>query len=430
MQDDRQSFPGVIDTAQAIARGDLTAEQAVRACLDRIASLETDVEAWVEVDETGAIAAARALDMAPRRGPLHGVPLAVKDIFAVRGLAWRCGSPIWKDRVADFDAGSVALARRAGAVVLGKSETTEFAGYHPTRTRNPFDPDRTPGGSSSGSAAAVACGMVPLAFGTQTSGSIIRPASFCGVVGYKPSFDLIETGGVAPLARSLDTVGVFTRSVADAALAIGALSGLDLLPGPQFRPSGLSLYRSCAWDEALPEFVPVWEAFEQALGGTLAVDSFHPGPDLEERLAQAPELHARIMALEASQALAHEYAIAADLLSDGMRMQIERGQAISPKARAQDRSALLEMRHLFTEHIPKNAVWLTPAASGPAPLIANGTGNPAFNRIWTLLGLPCCTVPLLQGPEGHPIGVQVVGMVGNDRGVLNVADWLMRTFGS
>ena len=179
-----------LETRARIADGRLTAEAATEALLERVAALEPDIGAWVAVDADGARNAARALDEGPERGALHGVALGVKDIFAAKDLPWRCGSPIWADRVAAFDAASVALARAAGAVILGKTETTEFAGYKPCRTRNPAAPGRTPGGSSSGSAAAVAAGMVPLAFGTQTSGSVIRPASFCGVVGYKPSFDL------------------------------------------------------------------------------------------------------------------------------------------------------------------------------------------------------------------------------------------------
>ncbi|MGD9866333.1 MAG: amidase family protein, partial [Pseudodonghicola sp.] len=230
MKDQNCALPGALDTVRAIAEGRLTAEAATRARLERCAECEDEIGAWVHLDAEGALAAARALDAGPMRGPLHGVALGVKDIFAVRDLPWRSGSPIWRDRVAGFDAGSVALARQAGAVILGKTETTEFAGYKPSRTRNPVVPGATPGGSSSGSAAAVAAGMVPLALGTQTSGSIIRPAAFCGVVGFKPSFDLIETGGVTVFARSFDTVGVFARSVPDAALGIEALTGLELQP--------------------------------------------------------------------------------------------------------------------------------------------------------------------------------------------------------
>ncbi len=422
-QDD---LPGAIATVTAIADGRMTAEDALRQRLERIEAREAEVQAWVAVDHDGALAAARMID-AGHGGALAGLPLGVKDIFAVRGLPWRCGSPIWADRVAEADAGVVALARAGGAVILGKTETTEFAGYTPTRTRNPHDLSRTPGGSSSGSAAAVACGMVPLAFGTQTSGSIIRPASYCGVVGFKPSFDLLEPGGVAPLARSLDTVGVFARSVPDAAFAVSILSGIDL-EGDTGAPRRLPVYRSAAWSQAEPEMAAAWEAFEAALDDRFADQVFPAG--IETQLTAGFDLHARIMATEAAQALAFEHLSAPEQLSDALRRQLEDGRAVSPDQRTEDRRALLLLRRQFDTHVPRDAVWLTPSATGPAPAFEDGTGAPAFNRLWSLLGLPCCSVPLLATEDGLPIGVQVVGALGNDRGVLSVAHRLMTEFGT
>lgn len=422
-QDD---LPGAIATVTAIADGRMTAEDALRQRLERIDASEADVQAWVAVDRDGGLAAARAVD-AGHGGALAGLPLGVKDIFAVRGLPWRCGSPIWADRVAQSDAGVVALARAAGAVILGKTETTEFAGYTPTRTRNPHDLSRTPGGSSSGSAAAVACGMVPLAFGTQTSGSIIRPASYCGVVGYKPSFDLLETGGVAPLSRSMDTVGVFARSVPDAAFAVSVLAGIDL-EGDAGAQSLLPVYRSAAWAQANPALSTAWEAFETALGSRFAEQVFPT--ETEAQLVAGFDLHARIMATEAAQALAFEHAKAPELLSDALRRQLDEGRAQSPDRRAEDRRALHVLRRQFDTHVPRDAVWLTPSATGPAPAFEDGTGAPAFNRLWSLLGLPCCSVPLLATEAGLPIGVQVVGALGNDRGVLSTAHRLMTEFGT
>lgn len=428
MPDVSKGIPGVVETVRDIADGRLTAEKVARAHLNRIAEMEAGVGAWVAIDEAGSIAAAQALDNGPVLGPLHGVPLGVKDIFAVRDMPWRCGSPIWRDRIAGFDAGSVALARRAGAVVLGKTETTEFAGYQPARTRNPAAPKKTPGGSSSGSAAAVACGMVPLALGTQTSGSIIRPASFCGVVGYKPSFDLIETGGVAPLSRSLDTVGLFARSVPDAALGVEALTGLKLQPESTAAPGSLSLYRSPVWDQAEPDLQTAWEDLEKHLARQPGLQDMIFAPKIEAQLREAPTLHARLMALEASEALAFEHNFAPEQLSRGLLAQLEEGRGASAELRARDRLAMRTLRQMFGANVPADAVWLTPAATGPAPDFESGTGNPVFNRIWSLLGLPCCTVPVLRSSEGHPIGVQVVGAMGNDRGVLTIADWLMRRF--
>jgi Asp-tRNA(Asn)/Glu-tRNA(Gln) amidotransferase A subunit family amidase len=430
MKDRSAELPGALETCRAIAQGELSAEAALRARLDRCAALEDDLGAWVHIDAAGALAAARALDQGPVRGKLHGVPVGVKDIFAVRGLPWRCGSPIWRDRVADFDAGAVALARQAGAVILGKTETTEFAGYQPARTRNPVVPGATPGGSSAGSAAAVAAGMVPIALGTQTSGSIIRPASFCGVVGFKPSFDLIETGGISVFARSFDTVGVFARTVPDAALAVEALSGLELQPEDGMGAIALSTLRSPVWDAASPEMQTAWVEFADrlALRTRLRHAPFSEG--LYDAMAGVPALHARIMAAEAAQALAYEAMIAPDQLSQGLQAQIAQGAAQSSAQRHADRAQMIALRQRAMAETRPGDIWLTPATPGAAPPFDSGTGDPIFNRIWSLLGFPCCTVPILRDPARRPMGVQVVGRHGDDRAVLSVAHWLLERFGA
>ncbi|WP_179300286.1 amidase [Pseudothioclava arenosa] len=422
MKDLAQELPGALETVRAIADGRLSAEAATRARLDRCAAREPGIGAWVEIDAEGAIAAARALDAGPIRGPLHGVALGVKDIFAVRDLPWRSGSPIWRGRVAEFDAPSVALARGAGAVILGKTETTEFAGYQPCRTRNPVVPGATPGGSSSGSAAAVAAGMAPLALGTQTSGSIIRPASYCGVVGYKPSFDLVDPSGVSVFARSFDTVGVFARSVPDAALAIEALSGLRLQPGSTGARPTVSVLRGPTWGKASAELQRVWAGFEARLRYCA------PSPfdsDIRAEMAEIPALHARIMAVEASEALAYELATAEEFLSEGLRAQIAEGRAQSSEERLADRAAMIAFRQRMMARTAPGDIWLTPATTGGAPPFETGTGDPAFNRLWSLLGFPCCTVPILEDEAGRPIGVQVVGRLGDDAAVLEVAHSLM-----
>jgi len=421
---------GALEIVQAIAQGELTAEAAVRSCLERCAAREEEIGAWVHLDAEGALAAARGLDAGPVQGPLHGVPLGVKDIFAVRDMPWRCGSPIWRDRIAGYDAGSVALARSAGAVILGKTETTEFAGYQPSRTRNPVVPGATPGGSSSGSAAAVAAGMVPLAFGTQTSGSIIRPAAFCGVVGFKPSFDLIEAGGISVFARSFDTVGVFARSVPDAALGVEALTGLELRPEAAAPGQQWSLFRSPVWAAATAEMARAWEAFEGDLAGQVALGRPPFSAALLADLAAVPALHARLMAVEASEALAHEVAIGAELLSPGLRDQILEGSALSPAQRLADRAAMHAVRQRAMSETRPGDIWLTPATTGVAPPFESGTGDPIFNRIWSLLGFPSCTVPILRDAENRPMGVQVVGRHGDDRAVLTAAHFLMQRFGA
>ncbi|TDE34801.1 amidase [Antarcticimicrobium sediminis] len=418
---------GALATRTEIAAGRLTATEATEALIARISDLEPELRAWVHVDAEGARADAAALDAGPNRGPLHGVALGVKDLFAAAGLPWRSGSPIWKDRIAGFDAAPVALARRAGAIVLGKTVTTEFAGYKPSQTRNPVAPGRTPGGSSSGSAAAVAAGMVPLAFGTQTSGSVIRPASFCGVVGFKPSFDLIEPYGVTALARSFDTVGLFARDVPDVAFGIEALTGLALpLPTLAQAPCPMTLFRSAAWSKAEPDLLRAWDAFEADLIATGAQLHDTLPPSFVRALDPVLELHARIMAVEASEALAYEAEIAPDLLSAGLRAQIEEGRAVPPAQRHADRLALTRLRARAVSDLDPSAVWLTPSSCGAAPDFDASTGDPAFNRTWSLLGLPSCSVPLLSDDAGRPIGVQVVGAMGNDHGVLATANWLMQ----
>ncbi|SHL59542.1 amidase [Roseibium suaedae] len=418
-----------LETRKAIAEGKLTAVAATEELLDRVAALEPDVEAWVHINTKGALDAAAQLDRSTDKAPLHGVAFGVKDLFAVKDLPWRCGSPIWKDRTASFDAPVIALLRQAGGIVLGKTETTEFAGYKPSRTRNPAAPGRTPGGSSSGSAAAVACGMVPLAFGTQTSGSIIRPASFCGVVGFKPSFDTLETSGIAPLSRSLDTVGLFARDVPDIAFAMEALTGTSLQPGDASTPPvPLGVFRSAAWPYAEPALVTAWESFEERLA---SLQGPVPSPlpdDFTAALDPVLDLHVRLMALEAAEALAHESAIAPELLSEGLAQQLADGRATSAGQRREDRQHLNRLRAMAFNSLAPDAVWLTPSSCGPAPAFEAGTGNPAFNRTWSLLGLPCCSVPILSDAEGRPMGVQVVGAMGNDQGVLAAAHWLMQAF--
>lgn len=429
MKDFGSDLPGALETVRAIAEGRLTAEAATRARLERCARHEGEIGAWVHLDADRALATARALDNGPVRGRLHGVPLGVKDIFAVKDMPWRSGSPIWRDRVAGFDAGSVALARAAGAVILGKTETTEFAGYQASRTRNPVVQGATPGGSSSGSAAAVAAGMVPLALGTQTSGSIIRPAAFCGIVGFKPSFGLIEVGGISVFARSFDTVGVFARSVPDAALGIEALTGLALQPENGRPRAALSILRSAVWDAATPAMQAVWEGFENRLlgGGSLGRTPFSEA--FQAEMAAIPELHARLMEVEASEALAHEAAIAREKLSESLRGQIERGERQTPAGRHADRARMIDLRMRAMSETRPGDIWLTPSTTGIAPPFEGGTGDPIFNRIWSLLGFPCCTVPILHDGENRPMGVQVVGRHGDDHAVLSVAHWLLERFG-
>jgi Asp-tRNA(Asn)/Glu-tRNA(Gln) amidotransferase A subunit family amidase len=408
----------VHEAQQRIAAGTLTAEALVRACLERIAARESAVGAWTHLDPDQALAEARARDQSRERGPLHGIPVGVKDIMDTADMPTSYGSRAYRGFRPAADAGCVALARAAGAVILGKTVTTEFAAMSPGKTRNPHDPAHTPGGSSSGSAAGVADFMMPLAFGTQTAGSIVRPASFCGVVGYKPSFGLVATAGVKPLAPSLDTIGGFARSVADVALFIAALTDRrDLVPSaPAARPR-IGIYHTEPWDHAQPATAAALEAARRALERAGAVIADRPAFAGFDKLGAA---QLTIMNHEAARNLAWErlnrgneiMPRTAALLADGLAVDV----AAYDEALANAAAARAALGTFFGEF----DAMLVPAAPGEAPLAAT-TGDPVFNRPWTLLHLPCITLPGQRGPAGLPVGVQLVGRPRGDARLLAIA---------
>jgi len=410
--------------ATHLADGRLTAEALARSCLDRIAAREPDVQAWQALDPDRAIAQARAADAAGRPGPLRGLPIGVKDLMATTDLPTTCGSPIYDGAVMPYDAACVALARLAGGIVMGKTVTTEFATYQPGKTRNPRDPSRTPGGSSSGSAAAVAVGMVPLAFGTQTAGSVIRPAAFCGVVGYKPTYGLIETAGVKSLAPALDTVGVFARTVSDAAFLVEAVTGVALpVAAPTEAPTApptLKLCTSPAWSAAEPEMVRAWDALVEDLARWTQVEIL----TLPSLYGEAIAAQERIMAYQAFRALSHEWRAHRDALSPSLQALLADGRAMSRETYDADLAVMHRVRADFADVLPDGAVILTPSAPGAAPAWESGTGSPVFNRLWTLIGTPCVNVPGLSTVGGLPLGVQVIARPGHDRTALTAAAWL------
>ena len=413
------------EIAREIAAGGLRSEDAVAACLERIAAREPTVGAWHYLDREAALAASRQRDAAPPMGPLHGVPIAVKDLIDTADMPTGYGSSIYEGHRPAADAACVAIARAAGAVVLGKTVTTEFACFTPGKTANPHNPAHTPGGSSSGSAAAVAAQMAPLALGTQTAGSVIRPASFCGVVGYKPSFGLIPRAGVKPLADSLDTVGTMARNVADAAFFAGVLGGRPALRHvamPAAAPR-IGLYRTPMWDEAEENSAMALDRARLALerGGAsvdeIAVPAEHRG------LTAAQEA---VMGFELAQGLAHERLQHSAELSPRLAQQLDEGMTVGApeyeKAQAETALARLKLDAFFGAC---DAV-LTPAAAGEAPPGLGYTGNPVFNRMWTLLGTPCVTIPTVWGTSGLPTGVQLVGRIGDDVRLIAAAMFLER----
>jgi Asp-tRNA(Asn)/Glu-tRNA(Gln) amidotransferase A subunit family amidase len=386
------------------------------ACLARIAAREPVIHAWAALEADQARRQARALDAGRVRGPLHGLPIGVKDIIDTSDLVTEYGSPIYRGHHPAADAACVALARAAGAVVL--------AAYSPAATVNPCDVTRTPGGSSSGSAAAVADRMVPLALGTQTAGSVIRPASFCGIVGYKPSYGTIGRAGVKLVADSFDTVGAFARTVADAALLVGALSSRpDLVDLP--RVDGrlrIGLCRTHEWIHVLPEAASALETAGRRLG---AAGAQIVTIELPERFAGLGEAHAVIAGYESARSLAYERFVHGELLTPRLRAELDAGGRVTAARYDAARSLARACRAEFAGVAGECDVLLTPSATGEAPAGLESTGDPVMNRVWTLLRVPCINVPAARGPHGLPVGVQIVGRRDDDARALAAAAWIL-----
>ncbi|CFM79886.1 amidase [Bordetella pertussis] len=397
------------------------------AALLPIRAHEPVVRAWRELDVDAARAQARRLDTHAARGLLAGVPIAVKDIFLTEQFPTRYGSPIYEHGIAGTDADCVARARAAGALVLGKTVTTEFAYFTPGPTANPRDPSRTPGDSSSGSAAAVAAGMVPLAFGSQTAGSLIRPASYCGVFALKPTHGLHSLAGAKAMAPSLDTLGWLARDAGDLELMRCALAGEDYRPLPDARPAALRLgiCLTHEWHAIEPDGAQAFahaQVLCTAAGAQLAPLVL---PDALQGLMQAQQT---IMAYEAARSLAAEWRDARARLSPAMQALIEAGLGCDAQSYAQA-LALAARGRAHLEHAMRDLdAVIAPAAPGEAPPGLARTGDPIFSRVWTLLGLPCVNVPGLAGPHGMPIGVQLIGRPGDERRLLAVAAALHRVF--
>ncbi|MBT2324490.1 amidase [Variovorax paradoxus] len=413
---------------QAMAAGAMSAEAAVRAALERIAEREPLIHAWQHVDAEGAIAAARALDargLSGLVGLLGGVPIGVKDLIATADMPTRYGSPIYEGFRPAADAGCVAIARSAGAVVLGKTVTTEFAYFSPGPTANPCNPAHTPGGSSSGSAAAVADGMVPIAFGTQTAGSLIRPASFCGVFALKPGYGAPSLAGVKPFSPSLDTLGWLARSADDLELMRCAMNGTAFAPLPVPAPGALRL-GICRTHEWPAIDAGGAAAYEQALERAAAAGVALSDVALPAAWAGLLEAQKTVMAYEAARQLDTEWRQYPAQLSAALGALLQTGRDCTDEAYAEALAQAAGARRLLPELMRDVDALLVPAAPGEAPAGLAATGDPAFNRIWTLLGPPCVGVPGLRGPQGLPIGVQLVGHAEHERELLAAAGSLHR----
>jgi Asp-tRNA(Asn)/Glu-tRNA(Gln) amidotransferase A subunit family amidase len=406
-----------------LERREITAEQLVHACLERIQAREGDVQAWEYLAADSALEQARQLDRRPVQGLLHGIPIAVKDLFDTADMPTTYGSPIYASHKPIADAAAVALCRAQGGLMLGKTVTTEFATFKPGKTRNPRGITHTPGGSSSGSAAAVADCMVPLAFASQTAASVIRPAAFCGVVGYKPSFGLVNRTGVKALSDTLDTIGFIARSVDDVALFAAATTGdrgllqLDVSHAPR-----IAMCHTHEWPHADED---THKAFEHS-ARVLALAGI-PIRELELPLlfSQLMQAQKEIMAFDVVRSLAHERLRQPHLLSDQLNQVINTGLEISVERHYANLQLAQSARGMVSNAFGAFEVLLAPSAIGEAPDTLTQTGDPVFSRVWTLLGLPCVHLPFFKGRTGMPVGLQVVGRHGEDKVVLRVAKWLM-----
>lgn len=411
-----------LEAVAAIEAGTLTSEKLVRGYLDRIAERDSIVKAWVHLDPDQALAQARAAD-ATSGGLLRGIPVGVKDIIDTYDMPTGHNSPIFEGKVPFGDAACVALCRTANAVIMGKTVTTEFANRHAGATTNPHNPVHTPGGSSSGSAAAVADGHVPLAFGTQTGGSVIRPAAYCGVVGYKPTYGDFNRVGIKMQCHSVDTLGLMARTLDDIALFRAAV--LKLPPVRIDRDIGrprIGLCRSPVWDKAEPETKALMEETATRLSdkGASVVDVVFAAP-----FTDIIDDHAAITGFESVRNYADERLRNPDKVSDElMNGPMKRGLAVSfERYVAAQRKATAFKAHVDSL-FDKVDLILTPSAPGEAPKGLAATGDPVFNSIWTLAGTPCVTLPAGTGPQGLPLGVQLVGKRHADDRVLSLAAWV------
>ena len=413
------------EIAAAVNAGKTTCEAVTRACIERINARDREVQAWQYFDAEQALNAARALDRSGKKGALAGVPFNVKDIIETHDMPTEYGSPIYRGFRARADASCVALSRKAGAVLLGKAVTTEFANFHPSRTHNPLDLARTPGGSSAGSAASVADFMVALSVGTQTSGSTVRPASFCGVYGFRPSYGELRCAGVMEAAASLDTVGLIARSIEDIALYRDVLRGeqpvavADNLSAPR-----IGFCRTHLWSILEPTTQKLFENAAQKLAcaGAKVSDVTLP-PEFDG----IPEAHRLISGFEFARNLTWEIENHWDKISTTLREgRLTDGLTCSYETYLESCRLAERCRAQFAPIQENFDVLITACATGEAPLGLSTTGNAKLALIWTTMHVPAISVPAFKGPAGMPIGAYVVGKRSRDRELFAHARWIQR----
>ena len=432
---------GLLDTLRAYREGRATVQDYVTSCSERVAALEPRIQAWEWFDPSRAMAEAEE-----RAGgilqdlPLFGIPVGVKDIIATRGIPTRYGSRIFANNVPTHSAWIVRRLEALGGLVMGKTVTTEFAFRQPGKTRNPWNTAHSPGGSSSGSAAAVAAGFVPIAIGTQTLGSVIRPAAFCGVVGYKPSFGAISRTGIHPFSATLDTVGVFARSVADAAWFGACLMGPDprdestLMRGPE-KILRVPLEPLAAWPRLAVVRTPKWPLasdaqkshFDESIAKLQAAGASLREVNLPHLFDDAWDNVVTIMARDAVKSFASIESRHRIRLSPHLIELLDRGHRVTPEQYTRARAKRDEYRRWLDGVFEKNDAIATIPATGEAPEGLSNTGDASFCSLWTQAGMPAVSIPSGFGPRGLPLGLQVVGRYREDEHALKVASWIEST---
>ncbi len=415
------------EIAEQTNAGALRCEDVARACLARIEAREPTVKAWSFIDADLILRQAKALDATAKHAPLLGVPVGVKDVVETCDMPTEMGSPIYRGYIAKSNASCVALLRAAGGLILGKTVTCEFAGVTAGETTNPHDPTRTPGGSSSGSAAAVADFMVPLAIGTQTGGSVQRPSSYCGIVGYKPTFGLINPQGVRPAAVSLDTVGLMARTVEDVELSMRVLTNSARITWlPQSTTIRIGLCRTFAWDRAESATQHAVEDAAQRLSNVgHPVKEIKLPPECEDLLVTREVIND----FERARGMAYEWEMHREQISDGLAKSICSGFAMPRERYIDALERVDECRRLVHEVFADVDVLLTPSAQGEAPLGLHYTGDHRFQSIWTQLRTPAVTLPTHAGPNDMPVGIQLVAACYADDHLLAVAQLIFRALG-
>lgn len=411
------------EAAAEIAAGRLTSEVLVRDCLKRIQEREDSVGAWAYLDFDSVIRVAQTIDAGPHLGPLHGIPIGVKDVIDTFDMPTEYGSPIYAGHRPRADAACVAMLRNAGALIMGKTVTVEFAVRHPGKTRHPLNPAHTPGGSSSGSAAAVADYMIPLAIGTQTGGSTIRPSAYCGIVGHKPTYNGVNRAGVKPVAESFDTIGLMARTVQDVQLLFSVMTGSPPIQVCE-APRRIGFCRTPQWKYADSATI---EALETAVAALSRATGRIEEVILPSEFDGMLDAHSAINEYEQSRAFVYERRNFHGQLSATLTTLLETGDQRSFLDYIHGNEVASECRHLLKSVFATFDVLVVPSATGEAPRGLESTGNSIFNRMWSALGVPAVTIPIGFGPSRLPIGMQLIGAYGFDQNLLGIADWVQRT---